>query len=126
MLSVLRLLPVPRLGLRILRLPRLLRMLGIRVPLLFFMTRNTLGSVRRPILGSFVWQVVNCLIVMLESPSYPRLYIPNQIPRQTESNISPATLFLSGKMHEIVLDGTPDGKYQSFILPVLRLLILNV
>ncbi|KAJ5634036.1 hypothetical protein N7528_001878 [Penicillium herquei] len=42
--------------------------------------------------------------------SYPRLYVPSQMPRQTESNSSPATLFLSGKMHEIVLDGTPDGK----------------
>lgn len=69
---------------------------------------------------------VNYLIPMLESSSYPRLYIPNQIPLQKGSNISPATLFLSGRMHEIVLDGTPDGKYQSFILPVLRLLIPNV
>ncbi|KAJ5921913.1 hypothetical protein N7516_009616 [Penicillium verrucosum] len=43
------------------------------------------------------------------SSSYPRLYIPSQIPRQTELNTSPATLFLDGKMHEIVLDGTPDA-----------------
>lgn len=46
-----------------------------------------------------------------ESSSYPRLYVPCQIPRQTESNTSPATLFLSGKMHEIVLDGTVDAKF---------------
>ncbi|KAB8069842.1 hypothetical protein BDV29DRAFT_182018 [Aspergillus leporis] len=45
------------------------------------------------------------------SSSYPRLYIPGQIPRQTELNTSPATLFLSGKMHEIVLDGTLDASF---------------
>ncbi|KAJ5731811.1 uncharacterized protein N7483_006319 [Penicillium malachiteum] len=45
------------------------------------------------------------------SSSYPRLYVPSQMPRQTESNSSPATLFLSGKMYEIVLDGTPDAKF---------------
>ncbi|KAJ5245570.1 hypothetical protein N7489_005666 [Penicillium chrysogenum] len=43
--------------------------------------------------------------------TYPRLYIPSQIPRQTESNTSPATLFLDGKTHEIVLDGTPDATF---------------
>ncbi|KAJ5587576.1 uncharacterized protein N7459_003341 [Penicillium hispanicum] len=43
--------------------------------------------------------------------SYPRLYIPHQLPRQTELNTSPATLFLAGKMHEIVLDGTPDATF---------------
>ncbi|KAJ6097000.1 hypothetical protein N7486_007746 [Penicillium sp. IBT 16267x] len=42
------------------------------------------------------------------SSSYPRLYVPSQMPRQTESNTSSATLFLSGKMHEIVLDETLD------------------
>ncbi|KAJ5991647.1 hypothetical protein N7499_003359 [Penicillium canescens] len=45
------------------------------------------------------------------SSSYPRLYVPNQIPRQTESDSSPATLFLGGKMHEIALDGTPDANF---------------
>ncbi|KAL4807922.1 hypothetical protein BDV18DRAFT_136379 [Aspergillus unguis] len=43
--------------------------------------------------------------------SYPRLYIPGQISRQTNSRTSPATLFLSGKMHEIVLDGTDDTNF---------------
>ncbi|KAJ5232069.1 hypothetical protein N7468_005025 [Penicillium chermesinum] len=46
-----------------------------------------------------------------ESSSYPRLYVPSQMPRQTESNTSPATLFLSGKMHEIVLDETLDANF---------------
>ncbi|KAL4738984.1 hypothetical protein BDV11DRAFT_126692 [Aspergillus similis] len=45
------------------------------------------------------------------SSSYPRLYVPSQIPRQTESNTSTATLFLNGKMHEIVLDGTTDANF---------------
>ena len=52
---------------------------------------------------------------MLESSNYPRLHVPRQIPRQTESSISPATLFLGGKMHEIVLDGTADGNISSWI-----------
>ncbi|KAJ0415367.1 hypothetical protein BJY00DRAFT_293634 [Aspergillus carlsbadensis] len=42
--------------------------------------------------------------------SYPRLYIPNQL-GQTKVETSPATLFLSGKMHEIALDGTEDAKF---------------
>lgn len=61
-----------------------------------------------------------------ESSSYPRLYIPSQIPRQTESNTSPATLFLSGKMHEIVLDGTLDGTTLSPIRLVARMLIYDI
>ncbi|KAJ5704749.1 hypothetical protein N7536_000438 [Penicillium majusculum] len=45
----------------------------------------------------------------LASPSYPRLYVPAQFPRQSESNTSPATIFLSGKMYEIIIDGAEDG-----------------
>lgn len=51
----------------------------------------------------------NGLFLLLGLSTYPRLYILSQIPRQIESNTSPATLFLGGKMHEIVLDRTPDG-----------------
>lgn len=58
---------------------------------------------------SFIQQMLTNLFVMLVSLSYPRLYVPRQIPRQTEVDISSATLFLSGKMREIVLDGTPDS-----------------
>ncbi|KAL4876951.1 hypothetical protein BJY04DRAFT_222627 [Aspergillus karnatakaensis] len=46
-----------------------------------------------------------------EPESYPRLHVPNELPRQTESNTSPATLFLTGVTHEFVLDGTPDAKF---------------
>ncbi len=63
---------------------------------------------------------------MLGTSSYPRLYIPNQIPRQTNLDTSPATLFLSGKMHEIVLDGTNDGWFHLPVLLVLQLLIFLV
>ncbi|OJD16311.1 hypothetical protein AJ78_03523 [Emergomyces pasteurianus Ep9510] len=45
------------------------------------------------------------------SSTYPRLYVPSQFPHQTDSSTSPATLFLSGKMHEIVLDGTFDANF---------------
>jgi len=70
--------------------------------------------------------MLTSLFSMLGSSSYPRLYVPSQMPQQTESNTSPATLLLNGKMHEIVLDGTPDGTIQSPILPILRILIHNV
>ncbi|KAJ5796190.1 uncharacterized protein N7518_004730 [Penicillium psychrosexuale] len=54
----------------------------------------------------------NSLFSLLGSTSYPRLYVPSQISRQTELNISPATLFIGGKIHHL-----------SQILPVLRILI---
>lgn len=43
------------------------------------------------------------------SPGYPRLVIPQQLPPQSASKTSPATLYLYGIMHTIALDGTPDG-----------------
>lgn len=43
------------------------------------------------------------------SPDCPRLVIPQQLPRQSTANTSPATLYLYGVMHTIALDGTPDG-----------------
>lgn len=46
----------------------------------------------------------------LESASYPRLEIPQNLPRQTNTNTSPATLYLFGATHTVALDGTPDGK----------------
>ncbi|KAJ5921443.1 hypothetical protein N7466_009769 [Penicillium verhagenii] len=60
-----------------------------------------------------------------ESPSYPRLHVPRQMHRQTESNTSPATLLMAGKMHELVIDGTPDGIIQPYVLPIWRILIHN-
>ena len=51
-----------------------------------------------------------------ESSSCPRLLIPQNMPRQTDSDTSPAILFLTGKMHEITLDGTPDGIHERNIL----------
>lgn len=41
---------------------------------------------------------------------YPQLRIPTSLPPQTDSNTSPATIYLNGKMHNMVLDGTADGK----------------
>ncbi|KAF9730013.1 hypothetical protein PMIN01_11946 [Paraphaeosphaeria minitans] len=45
------------------------------------------------------------------SPSCPRLVISQQLPRQSNANISPATLYLYGVMHTIALDGTPDAEF---------------
>ncbi|CDM29011.1 hypothetical protein DTO013E5_1201 [Penicillium roqueforti] len=47
----------------------------------------------------------------LTPSSYPRLHVPAQFPRQSDSNTSPATILLSGKMYEIVLDGTEDAEF---------------
>ncbi|KAI1127118.1 hypothetical protein F5Y10DRAFT_243460 [Nemania abortiva] len=43
---------------------------------------------------------------------YPRVDIPQDLPRQTGSNISPATLWFSGNWHAITLDGTPDESFE--------------
>lgn len=85
-------------------LPRLV--LKIDANLHFFMIHNTLGlvSCQREV-------YIADANSLLGTSSYSRLYIPSQLPRQTESNESPATLLLDGVMHEIVLDGTFDGTY---------------
>jgi hypothetical protein len=46
-----------------------------------------------------------------DKPSFPRLAIPRNLPGQSASNKSPATLWLYGKRHEITLDGTFDGAF---------------
>ncbi|KAM5470231.1 hypothetical protein MauCBS54593_004116 [Microsporum audouinii] len=43
--------------------------------------------------------------------SYPQLRIPANLPRQTGTNTSPATIYLDGVMNSIVLDGTPDARF---------------
>ncbi|KAH7399647.1 hypothetical protein BKA66DRAFT_452276 [Pyrenochaeta sp. MPI-SDFR-AT-0127] len=45
------------------------------------------------------------------SPGCPRLVVPQQLPRQSTANISPATLYLYGVMHTIALDGTADAAF---------------
>lgn len=45
------------------------------------------------------------------SPGYPRLVIPQQLPHQSASNMSPATLFLYGKLYTIALNGTLDAEF---------------
>ncbi|KAF2702873.1 hypothetical protein K504DRAFT_444680 [Pleomassaria siparia CBS 279.74] len=48
------------------------------------------------------------------SPGCPRLVIPQQLPRQSVANTSPATLYLYGLIHTIALDGTPDAEFTDF------------
>ncbi|KAI0117767.1 hypothetical protein GGR51DRAFT_500065 [Nemania sp. FL0031] len=43
---------------------------------------------------------------------FPRINIPQDLPRQTSSNISPATLWFSGNWYAITLDGTPDESFE--------------
>ncbi|KAF2788604.1 hypothetical protein K505DRAFT_314615 [Melanomma pulvis-pyrius CBS 109.77] len=60
------------------------------------------------------------------SPGCPRLVIPQQLPRQSTANTSPATLYLYGLMHQIALDGTPDAEFAeiaSTILPDLGVVL---
>ncbi|PGH01823.1 hypothetical protein GX51_05003 [Blastomyces parvus] len=45
------------------------------------------------------------------SPDCPSLQIPVNLPRQTDTNTSPATLYLFGLLHTIALDGTPDAYF---------------
>ncbi|KAH9204280.1 hypothetical protein DL95DRAFT_418380 [Leptodontidium sp. 2 PMI_412] len=60
------------------------------------------------------------LVFELQSSPYPRLEIPQDLPRQSDaSNTSPATLhgYGYGVTHAITLDGTPDGN-GVFLVPV--------
>ncbi|KND88058.1 hypothetical protein TOPH_07252 [Tolypocladium ophioglossoides CBS 100239] len=43
---------------------------------------------------------------------YPRIVIKQDLPRQNETNMSPATLWLWGASHSITLDGTPDHEFE--------------
>ncbi|KAI1194712.1 hypothetical protein F5X97DRAFT_266756 [Nemania serpens] len=43
---------------------------------------------------------------------FPRVNISQDLPRQTGSNISPATLWVSGNWHAITLNGTPDESFE--------------
>jgi hypothetical protein len=95
-----------------------------RCKLTFFHDSQHFGFGTLSVCEILIQSSLNRLFPLLGSTSYPRLYTPSQIPRQTELNTSPATLFMGGKMHHLVLDGTPDGN-QSQILPVLRILIHN-
>ncbi|RDL37113.1 uncharacterized protein BP5553_04546 [Venustampulla echinocandica] len=47
-----------------------------------------------------------------ESSLYPRLEIPQDLPRQSDTNSSPATLHTYGATHAITLDGTPDEAFE--------------
>lgn len=61
-------------------------------------------------LPCLVTKSVNRVSPNLESASYLRLKIPQNLPCQSNSNTSPAALYLFGATYTIVLDGTPDGK----------------
>ncbi|TWU72859.1 hypothetical protein ED733_003317 [Metarhizium rileyi] len=43
---------------------------------------------------------------------YPRVVVPQDLPRQNETNRSPATLWLWGASTSITLDGTPDHYFE--------------
>ncbi|CAG8159406.1 unnamed protein product [Penicillium salamii] len=88
-----------------------------RCKLTFFHDSQHFGFGTFSVCERFYSIEVNIFFSLLGSSSYPRLYIPNQMPRQTELNTSSATLLLDGKMHEIVLDGTPDGIISSQLFP---------
>lgn len=61
-------------------------------------------------LPCLVTKSVNRASPNLESASYPRLKIPQNLPCQSNSNTSSAALYLIGATYTIALDGTPDGK----------------
>ncbi|QPH15928.1 hypothetical protein C2857_000459 [Epichloe festucae Fl1] len=43
---------------------------------------------------------------------YPRIVIEQDLPRQTPTYVSPATLWLWGASHSITLDGTTDHEFE--------------
>ncbi|KAL2367678.1 hypothetical protein BDBG_07062 [Blastomyces gilchristii SLH14081] len=55
-----------------------------------------------------------------ESLPYPRLVIPQDLPRQSDANTSPATLHTFGATHTITLDGTFDAKFTNQLRDSLR------
>ena len=83
------------------------------------MRRNILPTVLKAY--AFYKEVAANVLYSTESnPSFPRLKILRDLPRQSTDNKSPATLWLDGKMHEITLNGTPDGSSFQPIHPDLR------
>jgi len=47
---------------------------------------------------------------IVESSPYPRLEVRQNLPKQTNENISSVPLHAYGYPHAINVDGTPDGK----------------
>ncbi|KAJ5278570.1 hypothetical protein N7524_004723, partial [Penicillium chrysogenum] len=95
-----------------------------RCKLTFFHDSQHFGFSTLSVCEILIQPSLNSLFPLLGPTSYPRLYTLSQIPRQTELNTSPATLFIDGKMHHLVLDGTPDSN-QSQIFPVLPIFAEN-
>ncbi|KAK2814066.1 hypothetical protein FQN50_000470 [Emmonsiellopsis sp. PD_5] len=55
-----------------------------------------------------------------ESSPYPRLVIPQALPRQSDADTSPATLHTFGATHSITLDGTFDAEFTNHLRDSLR------
>ncbi|KAF2872268.1 hypothetical protein BDV95DRAFT_605898 [Massariosphaeria phaeospora] len=45
---------------------------------------------------------------------YPRFVIQHDLPRPSNANTSPATLYLFGKTHSVALNVTPDDRFTQF------------
>jgi hypothetical protein len=87
------------------------------------MRRNILPTVLKAY-ALYKKVAANILRSIESNPSFPRLEIPRDLPRQSSDNKSPATLWLDGKMHEITLNGTPDGS--SFPTNISRLTLILI
>ena len=82
----------------------------IKRPLYFFHeTKHFAHGIRDYALYEEVAANVPCSTE--SNSSFPRLEIPRDLPRQSSDNKSRATLWLDGQMHEITLNGTPDGSF---------------
>jgi hypothetical protein len=55
-------------------------------------------------------------ITAADKPSFPRLVIPRNLPKQSAGNQSPAKLWLYCKSNQITLDGAFDGTLNVMIL----------
>ncbi|OAQ98394.1 hypothetical protein LLEC1_04362 [Akanthomyces lecanii] len=78
-----------------------------KVPLKFFHgPRYFANSTASPIVSRH--GASNTFGLSLDATAYPRITIEQDLPRQTETDVSSATLWLWGASHSITLDGTAD------------------
>lgn len=83
-----------------------------RIPLIFYHDAQAFASSEYlPFRICLLATYMKCI----ESTPIPRLMLPHDLPRQTNTNESPATLFIFNAGHVITLNGTEAGRTKSLI-----------
>ena len=91
-----------------------------RIPLIFDHLTQTFsrGELQNPVTSSEIEIHINTV-----NSDYPRLMIPQDLPRQHDQTRSPATLYCFGATHTIALNGSNDGKNMR-LYQILKLILL--